>query len=106
MHQVYPSLSTYGTLPAVLVTVYCLYIQHTDVKPEAGKGSSLAPDLKPWPLNHNSTMPRTNPGKDTDLGCSALHCEADGHIPSWVTGYLEGHWGTEAGVGKQETASR
>ena len=85
-HQIYPSLSTHGTIPVVLATVHCYYTQHTDVKTEAGKGSSPAQDLKPWPLSHNATMQRTNPGKDTDLSCSALCWEADGHTPSQITG--------------------
>lgn len=99
-HHIYPSLSTHGTLPAVLATVHCYYTQHTDVKTEAAKGSSLAQDLKPWPLSHDTTMPRTNPGKDTDLGCSALRCEADDHTPSWVTGVPGGSPGHRSRGGK------
>ena len=76
-HQIYPSLSTHGTIPVVLATVHCYYTQHTDVKTEAGKGSSPAQDLKPWPLSHDATMQRTDPGKDTDLSCSALCWEAN-----------------------------
>ena len=46
-HQIYPSLSTHGTLPAVSATVHCYYTQNTDGKTEAGKESSLAQDLNP-----------------------------------------------------------
>ena len=47
VHQIYPSLSTHGTLPAVSATVHCYYTQNTDGKTEAGKESSLAQDLNP-----------------------------------------------------------
>ena len=35
-------------------------------------------------------MLKTNSGKDTYLDCSDLHCEAYGHISSWITGVPQG----------------
>lgn len=51
-------------------------------------------ELKCWPLGQDATLPQTDPGQGTGLGCSVLWCHSDHHMSSQATrtrGRTRGH---------------
>lgn len=51
-------------------------------------------ELKCWPLGQDATLPQTDPGQGTGLGCSVLWCHGDHHMSSQATrtrGRTRGH---------------